>query len=51
MGEHEQAQRYFAGVRRYLSGLTDNVLKRQWNVFLALNLLKLHESGAGPRSP
>jgi hypothetical protein len=47
MGEHEEAQRYLLGVRRYLSGLTDNVLKRQWHVFLALNALKLFEAEAG----
>jgi predicted ATPase/GAF domain-containing protein/tRNA A-37 threonylcarbamoyl transferase component Bud32 len=50
LGEHEEAQRYLLGVRRYLSGLTDNVLKRQWHVFLALNLLKLFEAGAGHRT-
>lgn len=43
LGEHEEAGRYLAGVRRYLSGLTDNVLKRQWHVFLVLNALKLYE--------
>ncbi|MBI5489730.1 MAG: AAA family ATPase [Deltaproteobacteria bacterium] len=42
-GEHEQATEALEGVRRYLSGLTDNVLKRQWYVFQALNALKLHE--------
>jgi len=48
-GEHEEAQEYLVGVRRYLSGLTDNVLKRQWHVFLALNALKLHERETGGR--
>jgi hypothetical protein len=47
MGEHEEAQKYLVGVRRYLSGLTDNVLKRQWHIFLALNELKRFESGTG----
>jgi len=44
-GEHEEAEQYLAGVRRYLSGLTDNVLKRQWHVFLVLNSLKMYEKG------
>ncbi|MEW6181843.1 MAG: AAA family ATPase [Bacillota bacterium] len=46
-GEHEEAEKYLVGVRRYLSGLTDNVLKRQWHVFLVLNALKLYEKGTG----
>jgi signal transduction histidine kinase/serine/threonine protein kinase/tetratricopeptide (TPR) repeat protein len=46
-GEHEQAAEALAGVKRYLSGLTDNVLKRQWYVFQALNALKLHERAGG----
>ncbi|MBI2851531.1 MAG: AAA family ATPase [Chloroflexi bacterium] len=45
-GEYEKAQEYLEAVRRYLTGLTDNVLKRQWHVFLVLNALKLHEKGA-----
>ncbi len=44
-GEYEKAQECLEGVRRYLTGLTDNVLKRQWHVFLVLNALKLHEKG------
>jgi GAF domain-containing protein len=50
LGEHEEAGRYLAGVRRYLSGLTDNVLKRQWHVFLALNALKLYEKREGEKN-
>jgi len=50
MGEHEEAERHLVGVRRYLSGLTDNVLKRQWHVFLVLNALKQYEKGMGLRS-
>lgn len=55
LGEHEEAARALVAVERYLSGLTDNVLKRQWYVFQALNALKLHErrageSGAGPEA-
>ena len=46
-GDYEKAQEYLVGVRRYLSGLTDNVLKRQWHVFLALNALKMYEKGKG----
>ncbi|MGE5604818.1 MAG: sensor histidine kinase [Bacteroidota bacterium] len=42
-GEYEAAGRCLEVVRRYLSGLTDNVLKRQWHVFLVLNALKLYE--------
>ncbi|MBI2864315.1 MAG: GAF domain-containing protein [Chloroflexi bacterium] len=44
-GEYEKADECLIGVRRYLSGLTDNVLKRQWHVFLVLNALKLYERG------
>jgi len=50
LGEHEEAERYLVGVRKYLSGLTDNVLKRQWHVFRVLNTLKLYEKGSGFRS-
>ncbi|MBI2859533.1 MAG: GAF domain-containing protein, partial [Chloroflexi bacterium] len=49
-GEHEKAAEYLSEVRKYLNGLTDNVLKRQWHVFLVLNTLKLHEKGLMPRS-
>lgn len=45
-GEHDKAAEALAGVERHLSGLTDNVLKRQWYVFQALNALKLHEGRA-----
>lgn len=44
-GEYEDAQECLEQVRKYLSGLTDNVLKRQWHVFLVLNALKLFERG------
>jgi len=40
-GEYEKAEEYLVGARKYLSGLTDNVLKRQWHVFRVLNALKL----------
>ena len=42
-GEYEEAEHHLQEVRRYLHGLTDNVLKRQWYVFQVLNALKLHE--------
>ena len=48
-GEFEQAQIYLDGVRKYLSGLTDNVLKRQWYLFRILNAIRLHEQGASHR--
>ncbi len=44
-GEYEKAEGYLQKVRQYLTGLTDNVLKRQWHVFLALNALALHKMG------
>ncbi|MBI0582873.1 MAG: AAA family ATPase [Methanomassiliicoccus sp.] len=48
-GEHEDAGRCLAEVRKYLSGLTDNVLKRQWYVFRALNGIRLFEKEGGSR--
>lgn len=45
LGEYEKAEDYLQGVKPYLTGLTDNVLKRQWHVFLVLNALRLHEMG------
>jgi GAF domain-containing protein len=50
LGEHDAAERFLNGVKRYLSGLTDNVLKRQWYIFRVLNGLKQYEKGAGFRS-
>jgi len=50
LGEHAQADDCLARVRRYLSGLTDNVLQRQWHVFLALNALAVAGDGGGGRS-
>ncbi len=46
-GEHEEAEACLARVRSYLHGLTDNVLKRQWYVFLVLNAMKRYEKGSG----
>ncbi|MCE5336233.1 MAG: AAA family ATPase [Desulfobacteraceae bacterium] len=48
LGEYERAAEFLSGVWGYLSGLTDNVLKRQWHAFLILNALKLHQAGTGP---
>src|SRR5690606_32894775 len=39
------AERHLEEVHRYSNGLTDNCLKRQWQVFRALNAIKLHEAG------
>lgn len=47
LGEYEEAGRCLAGVRKYLHGLTDNVLKREWYVVSVLNALRLYERGFG----
>lgn len=44
--EHESAEGHLQEVNSYLHGLTDNVLKRQWYVFRALNAVDLHEKGS-----
>ena len=44
-GEHEKAEEYLHEVRRYLRGLTDHLLKRQWHAFQVLNALRLYASG------
>ncbi|MEA2082841.1 MAG: AAA family ATPase [Thermodesulfobacteriota bacterium] len=44
-GEYEKAEQYLLEVRRYLIGLTDHLLKRQWHAFQVLNALKLYEIG------
>ncbi len=49
-GEYEEAGECLAAVKRYLSGLTDNVLKRQWHVFRVLNAIKLHEKNSDGRN-
>jgi signal transduction histidine kinase/serine/threonine protein kinase/tetratricopeptide (TPR) repeat protein len=49
-GEHEEAHEALEKVRRYLTGMTDNVLKRQWYVFQVLNALARHERDAGAQS-
>lgn len=49
LGEYQQAAEQLENVRRYLAGLTDNVLKRQWYLFQVLNLIRLHESAGEDR--
>ncbi|MCR4289036.1 MAG: AAA family ATPase, partial [Candidatus Scalindua sp.] len=41
-GQFKQAESYLKEVNLYLSGLTDNVLKRQWYVFRVLNTIRVH---------
>jgi predicted ATPase/signal transduction histidine kinase/tRNA A-37 threonylcarbamoyl transferase component Bud32 len=41
-GRYQESAESLQSVNRYLTGLTDNVLKRQWFVFQALNTLRLH---------
>ena len=43
LGQYEQASKSLKRVEDYLTGLTDNVLKRQWFVFSAINVLQLHK--------
>ncbi len=49
-GRYEAANASFEKVHCYLTGLTDNVLKRQWYVFQALNLLRLHRQDGGDKN-
>jgi len=44
-GEYEKAEEYLFKVRKYLRGLTDHLLKRQWHVFQVLNALRLYARG------
>ncbi|HUV50433.1 MAG TPA: AAA family ATPase [Anaerolineae bacterium] len=44
-GEYKKAQQDLIKAKQYMRGLTDNVLKRQWHVFQALNAIKLYERG------
>ncbi|MDD2864471.1 MAG: AAA family ATPase [Methylococcales bacterium] len=48
-GRYEEAQKSLDTVNHYLTGLTDNVLKRQWYVFQALNLLRLYRKNGGDK--
>ncbi len=49
-GEHEAAEVNLQCAARYMHGLTDNVLKRQWYVFRALNAIRLHARGLSYKS-
>lgn len=49
-GRYEEAQESLNEVNRYLTGLTDNVLKRQWYIFQALNLLRLYKKNGGDKN-
>jgi predicted ATPase/signal transduction histidine kinase len=49
-GRYEAAAESLARVEDYLMGLTDNVLKRQWYVFQALNLLRLYRKNGGDKA-
>lgn len=40
--EYSEADRCLKMVNKYLTGLTDNVLKRQWYVFQILNALRIY---------
>lgn len=42
-GDYEGAEESLDNVKKYLHGLTDNILKRQWFIFRMLNALKLYE--------
>jgi len=44
-GEYEEAEQYLDEVRRYLRGLTDHLLKRQWHAFQVLNAIRLYAGG------
>lgn len=48
-GRYDEAAQSLEQVNQYLTGLTDNVLKRQWFVFQALNLLRLHRKNGGDK--
>jgi predicted ATPase/two-component sensor histidine kinase len=43
--EFHKAQDYFCEVEKYISGMTDNVLKRQWFIFKILNNIELFFEG------
>ena len=48
-GRYEEAEACLQTVNRYLTGLTDNVLKRQWYIFQALNALCLYKKNGGDK--
>jgi len=43
LGQHQLAADSLERVHDYLTGLTDNVLKRQWIAFTAINTVQLHK--------
>ncbi len=43
-GRFDEAEHCLQTVQRFLTGMTDNVLKRQWYVFQILNALRLQQS-------
>lgn len=45
LGEHEEAHISLETVERYMHGLTDNVLKREWFVVKAINSIRLFQKG------
>lgn len=47
LGDVEEADKALVSVERYMHGLTDNVLKREWYVFRVINALRRLESGKG----
>lgn len=51
LGEYDLAEISLNAVNRYLNGLTDNVLKRQWIVFCMLNRLRWHAVNHPGQSP
>ena len=48
-GRYDEAAVCLETVNRYLTGLTDNVLKRQWYVFQTLNELCLYKKNGGDK--
>lgn len=48
-GQYQEAEKFLKGGQKYLSGLTDNVIKRQWYAFVVLNKLKMFERGSDYR--
>jgi two-component sensor histidine kinase/tetratricopeptide (TPR) repeat protein len=45
LGDHDEAQKSLLTVEKYMHGLTDNVLKREWYVFRAVNACRLFAAG------
>ncbi|MDP2099909.1 MAG: AAA family ATPase [Methylobacter sp.] len=47
LGRHQEAAGCFDSVKRFLNGMTDNVLKRQWVAFQILNSLCAEPADSG----